>query len=262
MLATARFEGRRRLPASALIAVGLSAFAAMMVFLAPSLLGEVDLAAFVDQYPPALVDAFDLAAIGTIEGFIALELYQFVWLLGLGGYVAYSAAGTVAGDIEDDRLDTLLAAPVSRARVLGEKFLALAVPIVLVNVAVFVAVAAGTRLVNEPVALVDLLAVHALSVPYLLCCGAWGMLASVAAPRRSVAEGVAAGAVVAGFVVSTATAGTDVSWLGALSPTRYYDPLAILTASEYDLGGAAVLTAAAALLLVAAVVRFRGMDVQ
>lgn len=261
MFETTRFEAERRLPGSAVLAAGLSAFAAMMILIAPALLDQVDIASLLEAYPPALVEAFDLDLIGTIEGFVALELYWFGWLLVLGIYVAYSAAGSVAGDIEDDRMDTLLAAPVSRGRVVTEKFLALLVPILVVNVVVLVVVYAGTRLVGEPIAAADLVAVHALSVPYLLCCGAFGMLASVVAPRRFVAEGVAAGTLVGLFLLDTVSEGTDVEWLGTLAPMRYYDPVAVLTASEYDYEGAALLLLATVVLLVASRGWFARRDV-
>lgn len=261
MFETARFESERRLPGSAVVALGLSAFAAMMVLIAPGILGEFDVAALTESFPPALVESMQLEVIATIEGFMALELYWFGWLIVLGVYVAYEAASTVAGDVEDGTMDTLLAAPVSRWRVLAEKYLALLVPILLVNAVVLVVVAAGTRLVDEPIAAVDLVAVHALSVPYLLFWGAFGMLASVTAPRRVVAEGVAAGALVATFLVETVADGTDLDWLGVVSPTRYYDPVAILTASEYDYVGAATLLAGAAVLLLASGAWFARRDV-
>jgi ABC-2 type transport system permease protein len=261
MFETARFESRQRLPGSAVVAAGLSAFAAMMILVAPSILNDIDIESLLEAYPPAMVEAFDLEIIGTIEGFIALELYWFGWLLVLGIYVAYSAASSVAGDIDDDRMDTLLAAPISRGQVVSEKFLSLLVPIVVVNVVVLVVVYAGTQLVDEPIAAVDLIAVHALSVPYLLCCGAFGMLASVVAPRRLVAEGVAAGALIGTFLLDTLTEGTDFDWLGTVAPMHYYDPVAILTASEYDYEGAAVLFVAAVVLLVASQMWFARRDI-
>ena len=55
-------------------------------------------------------------------------------------------------------------------------------------------------------------------------------------------------------------AGAGIEWLGTLSPMRYYDPLAVLTASEYDLAGAAILLGAAAALLLAAAAGFREVD--
>jgi len=221
----------------------------------------VDLASLVEQYPPGLVEAFDLEVIGTIEGFIALELYEFVWVLGLGIYLAYSAAGSIAGDIDDGQMDTLLAAPLSRKRVVVETFLSLFVPILVVNVVVIVVVAAGTTLIDRPISAADLVAVHALSIPYLLCCGALGTLASVVAPRRFVAEGAAAGLLVGLFLLETVVPGTDISWLATLAPMHYYDPVAVLTASEYDLVGAAVLVAATVVLLLVASVWFQRRDV-
>jgi ABC-2 type transport system permease protein len=261
MFETARYESGRRLPGTAVLAAGLSAFAAMMILIAPGLLEEVDLAALVESYPPELVAALQLDLIGTIEGFLALELYWFGWLLVLGVYLAYSAAGSVAGDVESGRMDTLLAAPVSRERLVTEKFLALLTPIVVVNVVVLVVVYAGTSLVDLPVDAADLLAVHALSVPYLLCCAAFGTFVSVVASRRVVAEGVAAGTLLGTFLLETAVTGTDVAWLGTVAPMRYYDPLAILTASEYDYAGAGVLLAAAVGLLLASRLWFARRDI-
>jgi ABC-2 type transport system permease protein len=262
MLETTRFETERRLPGAVALALGFGGFAAVMILVAPGLLDQVDLEAYVEQFPPQVVAAFDFAVIGSIEGFLALQLYQFVWLLGLGAYLAYSAGGDVAGDVETGRMDTILAAPVSRGRVVTEKFLALGTPILVVNVVVLAVVAAGTALVDRPVAAADLLAVHLLSVPYLLCCGAVGTLVSVLTPRRLLAEGVAAGVVVAAFLVETVTTGTDLAWLGVLAPTRYYDPVGVLTASRYDPGGAAVLLAATVALLGLARLWFGQVDVR
>lgn len=262
MLETTRFESERRVLGSTVVAVGLGAFGAMMIFVAPGILSEVDIDALLEQVPPIFVEAFDLTKMGTLEGFIAIELYQFMWLLGIGAYVAYGAAGTIVGDEETGRLDTLLAAPVSRTQVLLEKYLALLTPILLVNVVVFVIVYAAAVVIDDPLPLVDLAAVHALSVPYFLCCGAFGMLASVLAPRRIYAEGVAAGGVVGTFLVRTVVAGTDLDWLGAVAPMRYYEPLRILTTGTYDLAGAAILAIGGAAMLVGSVLVFREADVE
>jgi ABC-2 type transport system permease protein len=262
MFETTRFEAERRLLASVVVAVGLSAFGAMMIFVAPGILEEVDIQALLEQVPPAFVAAFDLEQMGTLEGFLAIELYQFMWLLGIGAYVAYSAAGTIAGDEETGRLDTLLAAPMSRTRLLVEKYLALLTPILLVNLVVFVVVYAAAFVINDPLAPVDLVMVHALSIPYFCCCGAIGMLGSVAAPRRIYAEGIAAGSVIGAFLVQTVVTGTDLNWLGAIAPMRYYDPLVILTTGTYDLAGAGILGGGTVGLLAASVLVFREADIQ
>lgn len=262
MFETARFEGEQLLASSAVIALSLAAFGGMMTLIAPGILGDIDVDALVEQFSSGLVETMGLARMGTLEGFIALELYQYVWLLGLGAYFAYSAAGTIAGDVEDGRMDTLLAASIPRWQLLVEKYLALLVPIVVVNVVVFAAVYGAAVFVDDPIAFADLAAVHAISVPYFLTCAAFGMLASVAAPRRLVAEGVAAGGVVGTFLLESLVSPTDVAWLGAIAPMRYYDPLSILTAGEYDLAGAGILLVAAVVLLAASAWLFGEVDVQ
>ena len=261
MFETARFEARQQLPGAVALAIGISVFAGMMIAIAPGILAEVDLEALTAQLPPQMVAAFSLSVIGTIEGFIALELYEFVWLLGLGIYVAYQGAGDIADDIEAGRMDMVLSAPVSRGQVVLEKFLALWTPMLVVNAVVFAVVFAGTRLIDDPIAVTDLLAVHALSIPYLLCCGALGVFASVAAPRRVVAEGAAVGILVGTFLIEAVTIGTDAEWLASGAPMQYYDPVAILTASEYDLWGAGILLAGTAVLLLASRQWFERRDI-
>jgi ABC-2 type transport system permease protein len=259
-LATLRYEAERRLRGSLLLAVGFSLFAAMIILIAPAILEEVDLAALLEQYPPALVERLGLDKIGTMAGFLALELYQFVWLLAFGGYVAYSAAGSIAGEVETRRIERLLSAPISRARLLVETYLALLVPIAIVNAVVLVVVYGGAIGVGEPLPLRDLLAVHLLSIPYLLCVGAFGMLASVAVGGRTRAEGVAVGGVIGTFLLESLVMGTEVEWVGAISPGRYYDPLAVLTDGGYDLPGAAILLGATLALLGLATLVFGQVD--
>ncbi|MFB6162194.1 MAG: ABC transporter permease subunit [Halococcoides sp.] len=260
MFETTRFQAERRLPAAIVIGLGLGGFGAMMTLLAPGIVGDVDMAALLQQFPESMVEGFDLAAMATVEGFVAIEIYQYVWLLGLGGYLAYIAAGSIAGDIDSGRMDTLLAAPIARWHLLVETYLGLLAPIVVVNAIVFAAVAGANVLIADSMSFVDLAAVHALSIPYLLACGAIGTLASVAAPRRRIAEGVAAGGIVGAYLLESLVQGTDLEWLGAISPTRYYDPLDILTASGYDPAGAGILLGAAVVLVAASALLFGEVD--
>lgn len=261
MLETTRFEVERRLPGSVAIALILSAFAGMVLLIAPGVVEDLDIDALLEQFPPALIETFGLDQMGTIEGFIALELYQFVWPLGIGGYLAYAAAGTIAGDIETERMDTLLAAPIARYQLLCEKYLALLTPIVIVNVLVFAVMYVGAGLVGEPLSLADLAAVHGFSIPYFLCCAALGMAASVLAPGRLLAEGAAVGVIVGTFLLGTLVSGTDLSWVANLTLMEYYDPLTILTRSIYDWVGAVVLLATTGVLLGASAWLFTVRDV-
>jgi len=89
----ARYAFRQRLAGTAALSVLLAVFAAGMVamFAAgmvamfPSIeQSGVDLEAYLEAFPPALREAFGLVSLGSIEGFLAAEFYQFGLVLLLG----------------------------------------------------------------------------------------------------------------------------------------------------------------------------------
>ena len=261
MLEFARYYGRRRLRGTAVMTLGFAVLVALYVWMFPSVSEGIDLDQYVASLPPALQQAFGLQSLGTIEGFLAAELYAFGWVLLLGIYFAYAAASLVADDVDRGRMDMLLSLPVSRSKVVLEKFASVLVPLVVVNVVTPVVVYAAVLGIDESISVADLAMVHALSIPYLLATAGVGLLASVAFDRASVAQRVAAGGVFGLFLLDSVTAGTDVDWVGALSPSRYYDPTAILVHSEYDLAGAGILVAAAVVLVAASRAYFARKDI-
>jgi ABC-2 type transport system permease protein len=260
MLDVLRFEAEQRLPITGVLAVAFTLFAAMFVALAPDIVSAGAYDDIVDAMPPAMQALFGYENFGSIEGIVGGEYYTMAWIVGLGGYLAYSAAGSVAGDLQTDRMDTLLAAPVSRTAVLLGKYLALLVPILVVNVVVAVVLYAGSTLVDMPISPTDLAALHALSVPYLLCWGAVGLLVGVVVRRGRTASRVALGVVIATWLVESVVVSTEFEWLGAVAPMRYFDPSAVLVDGTYDLAGAGLLLVVTAVLLVASLQLFRHND--
>ncbi|MWG33496.1 ABC transporter permease subunit [Halomarina oriensis] len=241
MLDVARFEGERRLPMTGVLAVVFALFGAMFVALAPDIVSTGAYDDIIEAMPPAMVALVGFENFSSIAGVISGEFYTFTWVVGLGAYLAYSAAGSVAGDLRNDRMDTLLAAPLSRTNVLLGKYLGLLVPIVVLNVVIPLVIYAGSVLVDDPIALADLAALHALSIPYLLLWAAFGLLLGVVVRRGRTAGRAALGVVLAMWLLESFVTSTDFEWLGAVSPMRYFDPAAILVNGEYGLEGAALL---------------------
>ncbi|MFB6171687.1 MAG: ABC transporter permease subunit [Haloarculaceae archaeon] len=263
MLETTRYEARRRSRGALVLAVLLGVFALLVVGLFPSISQSgADLQAFIESLPPAFREGFiGTTAYNTLPGFLSTEFYQFVWLLLLGLYMAYAAGAVVAGDVETGRLDLVLAAPVSRKRVLVEKYLSLLAPIVVLNLVVPLFVYGGVVAIGESLDVVDLLTLHVLSVPYLLVCAGLGLVLSVAVDRADLAQRGGIGLVFGLFLLDTVTTSTDYEWLGTLSPTRYYSPVDVLVDQSYDVTGALLLFLAAVALVVLAVAVFRRRDV-
>lgn len=260
MIDLARYDGRKRLRGSVVLALAMSALAALVIWVYPSFRESFDGDELVEAYPDQLLRLFDIRTMTSFEGYLAFELYVFGWVILLGLYVAYLAAGRIAGDIERERMDVLLALPISRTRTVTELFAALAVPIAAVNLLPAAVVFAGGRLVGESIAVADLLAVHLLSIPYLFACAGIGLVSSVTLDRADIAQRVALGVVFGLYLVESLVVDTEYELLGVVAPSRHYDPNAILLDSSYDPVGTAVLVAMTGLLLAVSIVWFRRRD--
>lgn len=262
MFETFVYESRRRLRGALVITVGIAVYAVFIIGIFPSIeQSGVDLEAYVESFPPAIRNAFDLQSIGTIEGFLAAEFYQFLWVLLLGVYAAYAAGSSIAGTIEDGRIELVLATPLSRTRYLLGIYAAVLFPLLLVNVLAIPAVFGGLLLIGESVPVIDLLAVHALAIPYLMATAAIGLVLSVLVSRSATAERAGLGVVFLLFVAASVLSTTEFDWLQHLSPMAFYSPADALVASEYDLVGAAALLAITVVLIVLARTIFVRRDV-
>ena len=260
MFETAQYETRRRLRGTVILSVALSLYAGFIIWYFDVLEG-VDYEAVFQDLPPAMVEAFGIEALGTIEGFLGVQIYNFVWLLGLGLYFAYAAGGIIADDIENERLDLLLAFPLSRSRLLLEKFASLLLPLLTLNVVVGAAIYVFVLAIGESVDPAHLVLAHLLSIPYLLVCAAIGLIFSVVVDRTAVAERAAIGLVFVLYLMeSVVGGGTDFEWLQYISPTHYYEPTPILLEGTYELLDTGVLLLAFVLLVIVSQALFQRRD--
>ncbi|UPM43589.1 ABC transporter permease [Halocatena salina] len=198
----------------------------------------------------------------TIGAFLASGLYQFGWMLGLGSYFAYRAGSLLAKDVEHDRVDVLLSAPISRSSIVRQRFLALLIVMLLINGVVCIIVYLGTIVIGTPVQPMNLLAVHAFSIPYLLVCASIGLLFSAGASTSTRASVASAAVVLALFVFTRQVDGTAYEWLSVLCPAHYYDPTAILVTNAYAVTDGVLLLVVAFLFSSLGRLWFRSMDLR
>ena len=257
-----KYEARRRSFGTIVLLVLLALYLLLIIALFPSIeAASGAMEEYAQALPPAVQESFAVDAIGTIEGFLAAEVYQFVWVLLLGLYLAYVAGGMVAADLETGRIDLLLATPVSRKRAIVETYLSTLVPILALNIVMPVVLLGGLVLIDQSLSTQNLVALHVFSVPYLLLTAAIGLALSVGFRRADLAQRGGLALIFMLFILDSVTAGTDVEWLGAVSPTRYYSPADILVDGTLDVGGAVILLVAAFVLVVASAEYFQRMDV-
>jgi ABC-2 type transport system permease protein len=260
-LAIARYEAAGGARGSVVLTGLLSGFLLLFLAFFPSMSSAgIDLDAYVESFPPAFQEAFGIMSISTIEGFLAVEFYQFAWLLMVGLYLAYLSGGTIAGDVTSGRMDLTLSAPVARRDVVLGRFLGLVPLVLLLNAVLPVVAYVGVLAVGETIGVERLVAVHVLAVPYHLCCVALGIAVSTLVSRAGVAQRVALGGLFALFMFDSLAASSEYDWAGSISPTAHYDPSVVLVNAEYDAVGAAVLLAVTAALVLLAMLRFRRVD--
>lgn len=263
MFETLRYEAERRLRGTAVFTAVITLYAVFAVGLFPSVeSASVDFEQLMESYPPALREAFGLEALGTIEGFLAGELYNFAWVLLLGVYFAYRAGGMVAADVERGRMDILLSLPVARSRLLFEKYASLGLPILSVNAVAGLSVYVATNVIGSPIDPLALAMVHLLSVPYLLACAAIGLVFSVTASRADVAQRAALATMFVLYLVESLAASTEqFDVLKHVSPTYYYAPTEILVQESYSVSHSAVLVGVAGALLFCSQLLFGNRDI-
>ncbi len=259
MLEIVRFQTKRRIRGMLGLTVAIGILVLFYIAMWPSM-ADMDLDQLFEGFPDLFLDMFGIIELGTIEGFLAAELYQFIWTVLLGLYFGYAAAGVIAGEFERNALDISLSLPVTRTRHLLEEFVASVVPIVVLNILVGALIVVALVLMGEWIELTDLVLVHALSIPYFMVCVGIGFVLSVLANRADMAQRLAIGIIFALWAIDSVSQTVDQAWLGLLSPSRYYQPSEILVLSTVEWLDGIILLAMTAVLLLVAVVIFKRKD--
>lgn len=118
--------------------IALAALSLMMMSVYPSFRQDsANLEAMMDLFPEAFAKIFGLDQLSMAEpiGFYATEAYFMVILFG-SLYAAILGASIMAKEEDDKTIEFLLARPLSRNRMLANKFLALLVLLVLFNLGI------------------------------------------------------------------------------------------------------------------------------
>ncbi len=243
-------------------ALGIAAYVVLQTSFYPSV-QDSQLQRAIARYPKELkaffggVQSFDFS---TGHGYLEVELFSLIVpaLLVIAA-VAFGAAA-LAGEQERGTLDLLLANPVTRRRVVGEKGLALGATVAALTTVVFLVLAVMDPIVDLQVGLVNLGIACGGAALVAFGFGMIGMAVGAASSSRSAAVGVPAALFVASYLV-VGLAGL-VSWL---EPFRVASPLYHATgthplANGLPVGNFALLGAGCVAAVLATVVLFERRD--
>ncbi|MBI3648249.1 MAG: ABC transporter permease subunit [Actinobacteria bacterium] len=216
---------------------------------------------YVQSMPDAMKRMFGEGLdFGTPVGYLKTELFSVMAPLLLLILSIGAGGRAIAGEEERRTLDLLLANPVTRRRVVLEKFAAMVGAAATVGTALWVGVALFGPVFGLRVDLSNLAAASFSAVLLGLTYGAFALLLGCWRGRRGTAIGVASALAVGLYLVDILSPSiSGARWLEKLSPFHYYlgpDPLR----NGFSAGDSAVLVVLAALFVGGAVIAFDRRD--
>lgn len=206
--------------------LGIVALSAFMVAVYPSVRDNPDLNKMVEDYPEALKAFFGLGQdvdYTSAVGYLNSELFSLMapLLLLIAGIGA--GARATAGEEERGTLDLLLANPISRRRLVAEKFAALVVQLTLLGAVLWLSLVVGCRVVGMHLSAVHLGAAATATVLLAVAFGAVALLLGAWLGSRSAAIGITAAAAVAAYLLSSLAEVVDfLKPLRGASPFYHY----------------------------------------
>lgn len=209
--------------------VSLFALSFGLMALFPTIRANPQLARLHETYPKALRSLFDLSDLTTAVGYVRAEVFSLTVPMLVVIFAVLWGSDLVAGEEDRGTIDLLLANPVTRRRVLLEKWAALAAGVGLASLGIGAGLGVGLAAFGMRIGAGDVAAAVVATGLLGLLFGSVALALGAATGRRGLARGITALLAVAAYLASTLA--NLVSWLGpvrAASPwyhTLGVDPL-------------------------------------
>ncbi len=183
--------------------IGLVAFCIIMLAMYPTVSGNKGFSKLIDAYPEPLRKLFGLSDYTTGAGYLRTEVFSFMAPLLLAIFAILWGSDLIAGEEERRTMDMLLANPVSRRRVVLEKWLALVSGVVLLSAGLELALGLLGPAFRLHVGWAPLSAVVVGSSLFALAFGTLALAVGSVTGSRAIARGVSTALAVATYLLST-----------------------------------------------------------
>jgi len=240
--------------------LGLAAAAALNVVFFPAFQKMPEILTFLKSLPPVLKTFLgDIDSVFTLEGFLKLKLFDILPLL-LAVMGVSQGSRALTGELEHKTVDMLLALPISRRRVVLEKYLAIATAVAAVAAMVAAGLVAACAAVGADIDRIYLLAATFNGLPPTWLFVALAVFGSCAMRTSRHAAILAGGVVIGSYVFETVRLiSPELAGWRAVSIFAYHRA-GVTLAGELAPGPAVAFTALSVLLLVLAVGAFERRD--
>ena len=242
---------------------GLGVLAALMTSFYPAMHQQGALDQLVQQMPPALQGLVgNLGNLAHFDTYIASQLFDIRLPLIAGIMSIILALGLSTREEEDGELRTLLALPISRSKLLFQKWLALVTIMIVTALGLVAGMYAVLPFIDT--ASIERQAVARLMLMTLLIMVSYGTVtfaAGMASGRRAVASFVGVLVIIGSFILSTF--GQSVDWLQDYEKFSllHYFPAVDIVKSAIEVRDVIVLSSVIVITLVIAWTAFRHRDI-
>jgi len=211
---------------------------------------------FIGLYAPLMVGRsyFDL--------WLCMEFFSYFGVL-VGFYPVIYATGVISGDLERGTLEMLLAQPVSRRRVLVEKFAALLLILLLLCIVGYASLVGATALwVQERASFLEYAYIFLNNYFLLLALAGISFFCATLLNEQRPALGLSIGVILVSFILNKGLSGAGIAlWLARLTPFFYADATKILTTGQIHWGDNLVLAAVGTVFFALALIIFQRKDI-
>jgi ABC-2 type transport system permease protein len=246
--------GRRQL---AVWATALAAMVAVYAVIWPSVRGNTSWRELFDTLPQtyrALFTAAGTIDLSTPAGYLGVELMGFLGPALIAVYAITAGSAAIAGEEDRGCLEVTLSAPVSRARVLTQRFAALVIGIFAVMTATAAAMWIFSALLDMRLGVAAIASAAAALGIFGVFAGSVAVAVGAATGSAAAARGVAALAAVASYLINALAQVTS-----ALRPARPISPYYLVLGNEPLAHGLRLMGAVSVLAVAAALVSCGGI---
>lgn len=212
--------------------------------------------------PPALQGLVgDLANLKTISGYLGGQLFEVRMTIIMSIMAIILALGLTASEEDKGELRTLLTTPLSRIRIVVEKFLALALILLVCVASVIIGIYLGVWSIGEVADLDVILQLVGASWLFAVAVGSIVFGIGLASGKRGLTVTIGTGIVVGSFLLSTFAKAVD--WLEPYTPLAitHYFPAETIALEGIQWMDMAVLVGITLAMLSVALICFRSRDV-
>ncbi len=195
---------------------GVVMFCVIMLSMYPTIHGNQGFAKLLNAYPEPLKKLFNLSDYTTASGYLRTEFFSFMAPLLIALFAILWGSDLIAGEEERRTIDALLANPISRRRVVAEKWLALLTGTAILTAVLELMLGLVGPLFKLHIGWTPLTAVVLGLGLLALAFGTLALAVGAATGARGTARGITTAVAVATYLLSTLA--QIVTWLQPVRP--------------------------------------------